>query len=184
MANTATHNSVKLKDRTLWFDGDSTVDSKEIVNTLLSGLPVEGLFVDELTDEIRQYNHNTYEDHKKIGIKTETRPLNHDWNIPADYLKMNVLEYLLTKTDFDIQSEDAELRSNRIIDELELYKELGLMDVLRVLIFIINTLNHNKVMWGVGRGSSVSSYVLYLIGVHDIDSVRYELDVTDFLRSA
>lgn len=182
MANTQTHNSVKLKDRTLWFDGDSTINSKEIVATLLSGLPVEGLFVDELTDEIRQYNHFA-EDDKKIGIKTETRPLNYDWNIPTEYQEMDVLEYILTNTDFDVDADDAEYRCKRVITELNLYEELGLMDVLRVLIFIINTLNHNKVMWGVGRGSSVSSYVLYLIGVHDIDSVKYELDITEFLRS-
>ena len=149
---------------------------------MISGLPVEGLFVDELTDEIRQYNSFAV-DSKKIGIKTETRPLSHEWNIPDEYQELDVLEYLLSDTDFDVDAADAECRCNRIIDELALYSELGLVDVLRVLIYIINTLNHNNVMWGVGRGSSVSSYVLYLIGVHDIDSVKYELDVTEFLRN-
>ena len=35
---------------------------------------------------------------------------------------------------------------------------------------------------GVGRGSSVASYILYLIGVHRIDSIKYNLDWKEFLR--
>jgi DNA polymerase III alpha subunit len=182
MANTQPQLSVKLKDRTLWFDGDSTINSKEIVDSLIGGLPIEGLFVDEITDEIRQYN-SFVTDSKKIGIKTETRPLSHEWNIPDEYRELDVLEYLLSDTNFDPDASDAEHRCKRVVDELSLYRKCGLMDVLRVLIYVINTLNHNNVMWGVGRGSSVSSYVLYLIGVHDIDSVKYELDITEFLRS-
>jgi DNA polymerase III alpha subunit len=37
-------------------------------------------------------------------------------------------------------------------------------------------------VWGVGRGSSVASYVLFLIGVHRIDSMKYNLDYKEFLR--
>jgi DNA polymerase III alpha subunit len=40
---------------------------------------------------------------------------------------------------------------------------------------------HN-IVWGVGRGSSVASYVLYLIGVHKINSMYYDLDIEEFLR--
>jgi len=37
-------------------------------------------------------------------------------------------------------------------------------------------------IWGVGRGSSVASYVLYLLDVHRIDSMFYDLDPSEFLR--
>ena len=70
----------------------------------------------------------------------------------------------------------------RVNDELTLYKKLDLLPVLRTIIFVINTLRENSVVWGVGRGSSVSSYVLYLIGAHDVDSIKYDLDVNEFLR--
>jgi DNA polymerase III alpha subunit len=43
-------------------------------------------------------------------------------------------------------------------------------------------MTENHVIWGVGRGSSVASYVLYLLGVHRIDSMFYDLDVSEFLR--
>jgi len=40
----------------------------------------------------------------------------------------------------------------------------------------------NNLVWGVGRGSSVSSYLLYLIGVHKVDSYKYRLDIKEFLK--
>jgi DNA polymerase III alpha subunit len=51
-----------------------------------------------------------------------------------------------------------------------------------MLKYIVDTLRDNKIIWGVGRGSSVSSYVLYLLGVHRIDSLKYQLDYREFLR--
>ena len=55
-------------------------------------------------------------------------------------------------------------------------------DVLYVMKYIVDTLRENKVLWGVGRGSSVSSYVLFLIGIHKIDSVKYNLPIEEFFK--
>jgi DNA polymerase III alpha subunit len=50
------------------------------------------------------------------------------------------------------------------------------------MVYVIDTFKKNNVIWGVGRGSSVSSYILYLLEVHDVDSVMYDLDFNEFLR--
>ena len=63
-----------------------------------------------------------------------------------------------------------------------MYLERGLFDLLNFLRYMVQVMRDNNIVWGVGRGSSVASYVLYLIGVHKIDSLYYDLDVTDFLR--
>jgi len=34
----------------------------------------------------------------------------------------------------------------------------------------------------VGRGSSVASYCLYLLGVHKINSLKFDLDIKEFLK--
>jgi len=47
---------------------------------------------------------------------------------------------------------------------------------------MVDTFRKNNVVWGVGRGSSVSSYVLYLLGVHRVDSIKYKLNINEFLR--
>jgi DNA polymerase III alpha subunit len=63
-----------------------------------------------------------------------------------------------------------------------LFQERNLFDLLRYLKYLVDTLQANRMIWGVGRGSSVASYVLYLLGVHRIDSMFYDLDPSEFLR--
>ena len=75
---------------------------------------------------------------------------------------------------------DAELQ--RVGSELLLYQERDMFDLLRFLVYMVDTMRNNSIVWGVGRGSSVASYVLYLIGVHKIDSLYYDLDIAEFLR--
>jgi DNA polymerase III alpha subunit len=172
-----------LKDRTLWFDGDSTYPAKKISTALMDDIVP---FADEIDDAIRQYNRNVLPE-KQIRVKTENRSFNFDWIIPDEYKNLNIVDYvtdkLMTEHEQKKYPEDELAdRANRVSHELILYKKHGVEDVLRVLIFVINTLTNQGVVWGVGRGSSVSSYVLYLIGVHDVDSVKYGLSITDFLH--
>ena len=70
----------------------------------------------------------------------------------------------------------------RLIDELCEFRERNMLDLLRWLKYFVDTCRKNDILWGVGRGSSVSSYVLYLIGVHKIDPIKYNLDWREFLR--
>jgi DNA polymerase III alpha subunit len=73
---------------------------------------------------------------------------------------------------------------NRLIEELQLYRNHNMLPVLRQMKYLVDTLRSNDVVWGVGRGSSVASYVLYLIGVHKIDSVKYNLPIEEFFKEA
>lgn len=71
---------------------------------------------------------------------------------------------------------------DRVDAEFELFVQKGMLDLLCVLKYIVDTLRKHKIVWGVGRGSSVSSYVLFLLGVHKINSIKYGLDFREFLR--
>ncbi len=171
--------NTQLKDRTLYYDGDSVVSPDRIIELIDKGL--NDIFVTEITDEITQFNRLSS---KKILTKEEVRPLSFEWNIPEPYKSLDVMEYVMERwANLDsMPFEESNTRAVRISHELTLYKDLQLIPILRAIIYVINTLQDNKIVWGVGRGSSVSSYVLYLIGVHDVDSVKYDLDITDFLR--
>jgi DNA polymerase III alpha subunit len=70
----------------------------------------------------------------------------------------------------------------RIGQELLLYQERNLFPLLQQLKYIVDTWRTNNIVWGVGRGSSVASYALYLIGVHRINSIYYDLDIQEFLK--
>lgn len=183
---TADSPKTELSDRVLWYDGDSTVSEKTLMCDILNGLPTDRLFVDEITPAIKQYNINVNSKSERIGIKESITPLTYDWNIPDEYKDIDVFQHVFDKLVVDTKgmSETEFLaRNNRCTDELEMFHNLKLMDVLRTLIFVINTLIENKVVWGVGRGSSVASYVLYLMGVHDVDSFKYGLNIEEFLRT-
>lgn len=189
MENTTAHSFdsfTTLNNRILWFDGSSTVDSSTIEHMLITGQPLDGLFVDTITDQIRQYNLFASPE-QQIQIKRNTESLSFEWNIPEQYQTLNIKQYLLdklTETAEKDQLSDTEIliRYKRIKHELDLFEQFVATPILRTLIYIINTLRANEIVWGVGRGSSVASYVLYLIGVHDVDSVKYQLDIHDFLH--
>ena len=97
------------------------------------------------------------------------------WHMPNEYRQLDIAEYILSLCD-----SDAKLQ--RCGNELLLFQERNLFDLLRYLKYLVDTLRSNNMIWGVGRGSSVASYVLYLLGVHRIDSMFYDLDPTEFLR--
>ena len=56
-----------------------------------------------------------------------------------------------------------------------------MLNVLKFLVYLIETMRDNNIVWGVGRGP-IYSYVLYLLGVHKVDPTKYGLDITDFLK--
>lgn len=97
------------------------------------------------------------------------------WNMPDEYNNLDIAQWLLNqcKTEVELQ---------RVGEELLLYQKFNLFPLLKQLKYIIDTWRSNNVIWGVGRGSSVASYVLYLIGVHKINSIYYDLDIHEFLR--
>jgi DNA polymerase III alpha subunit len=97
------------------------------------------------------------------------------WHMPEEYRHMDIAEYVLSLCDSDAQLQ-------RCGQELLLFQERNLFDLLRYLKYLVDTLQDNRMIWGVGRGSSVASYVLYLLGVHRIDSMFYDLDAREFLR--
>lgn len=175
--------NTSLTDRILWFDGDSTYDANRIARAMMLYDTVR--YADEITEEIKQFNRSAPPG-ERISIKDECRPLSFDWKLPPEYANLDVVEYLLDKhveLTLGMDSELSNARDYRLITEIARYKQLELFDVLRAIIWIINTLSANNVVWGVGRGSSVSSYVLYVIGVHDVDSYAYGLDIDDFLHT-
>ncbi len=182
METTPQHlNKTELHDRTLWFDGDSSYPADSVTRSLVRD---GGLFVDKITRDINMYNLYVPPE-EQLRVKTECRELKFDWVIPEEFKNINVRQFVIAKLEAESEKfNDAEIsaRAVRLHKELKLFEKHALIDVLRVLIYIINTLHNEKVVWGVGRGSSVSSYVLYLLGVHDVDAVEYDLDVTDFLH--
>ncbi len=109
-----------------------------------------------------------------ISIEDFDKICQADWFIPEEYKNLDIegfLVHVCPKENYQ-----------RLIEELQEFRARNMLDLLRWLKYFVDTCRANNVVWGVGRGSSVASYVLYLIGVHRIDSLKYKLDWRDFLR--
>ena len=110
-----------------------------------------------------------------------------EWFMPDEYKDLAIDNWLFVKLMEELQSPTTNFVYNssqwiRVEEELKAYKERGMEDLLRYMVYLVDFMRENNIVWGVGRGSSVASYVLYLIGVHRINSIQYDLDWREFLR--
>jgi len=97
------------------------------------------------------------------------------WFMPENYKKLDIAKWVLDrcKTDEELQ---------RVGKELLMYQERNLLDMLRFMKYFVDTMREAGIVWGVGRGSSTASYVLFIIGVHRINSIYYGLEIEEFLK--
>lgn len=166
--------------------GEQIYNESDIVDLLMSGRrPVElhRMFVDntvnieniaKLVDEFPTWIPHSFTDEPKSIVDWDAAQQTR-WNMPDEYKSLDIAEYVLS-----LCSTEAELQ--RVGEELLLYQERGLFDLLRYLKYLVDVMTENNVIWGVGRGSSVASYILYKLRVHRIDSMFYKLNIAEFLR--
>ena len=98
-----------------------------------------------------------------------------NWFMPSHYQQLDIAEHVLSLC----HNQDQLQRCGQ---ELLMFQERNLFDLLKYLKYLVDTMRQHDIIWGVGRGSSVASYVLYLLGVHRVDSLYYDLDINEFLR--
>lgn len=159
------------------------VDENDLVEGLLQGKNAKYIVTKD-AEKIDSYNHFCtlfkFDDQIDYETPADTNDKysykNADnWWMPDEYRNMNIIDYLLEKTNNEEQYQ-------RVVEELTLFEERNMFPMLKFLVYMVDQLKHNNILWGVGRGSSVASYILYLIGVHRIDSIKYDLDYKEFLR--
>lgn len=97
------------------------------------------------------------------------------WYMPEQYQSLDIAQHVL-----DLCKTEQELQ--RVGQELLMYQERELFPLLQYLKYFVDTMRANNIVWGLGRGSSTASYVLYLLGVHKINSLYYDLPIEEFLK--
>ena len=164
--------------------GQTYTTSNELCDLLYKN-PKLDISLFQVEDSL-EYNRSVAELHAELDlldsyhnisqtVEEFDRVLQTNWRMPQEYRELDIAEYVL-----GLCKEEHELQ--RVGQELLLYQERNLFDLLRYLKYLVDTLRKNNVVWGVGRGSSVASYVLFLLGVHKIDSLYYNLDIDEFLK--
>ena len=128
----------------------------------------------QTSDDLTQYVNRLQREHLNYPIPTQQiDPTN--WFIPYEYKTMDIVDWLYQRCP------TPEVRE-RVVEELRLFAKHDMIPVLKTMKYVVDTLRTNNIVWGVGRGSSVASYVLFMIGVHKIDSVKYKLPINEFFK--
>jgi DNA polymerase III alpha subunit len=165
--------------------GQGFTDTRELVDLLYKNPEIDmSHFIVEDPEQFNNAIRQTYAKFPNLQIyrKSSAQSIEEfdsqnqsEWWMPEEYKNMDIAKWVLTQC-----KNDAELQ--RAGQELILFQERNLFDLLCFLKYLVDTLQKENMIWGVGRGSSVASFVLYLIGVHRINSLYYDLDPREFLK--
>lgn len=167
---------IALEGRQLLDDGTAICDVPVLRESIYKtgSWPVNARCGDEA--EVHLYNSTIFKlDLDWLPLNGNTEPDYTKWLTPEPWASFDIGTWCL----FQCQTEE---QFNRCKTELELFAERGLTAVLCHLKYLVDHWRQHDIVWGVGRGSSISSYVLYLIGVHKIDPLLYQLDCTEFFK--
>jgi DNA polymerase III alpha subunit len=165
--------------------GQVILEESGLCDILMRGGSISGLCVEETENTVnfneicRQFDHKEenliFCKSPDISMEEFDKDRQSKWITPEPYNTINVFEWLLTKC----SSDEEQLR---VIDEWIYFEKYEMEPVLRFLIYLVDHLREKKIFWGIGRGSSVSSYSLFLIGIHRVNSIKYNLDYREFLK--
>jgi DNA polymerase III alpha subunit len=157
-------------------------NEQDIFEALYKGQTLSSQMFVESNDDIKSLE-STAElkfwkslDDYDLTLEEYDSSLQTDWNMPDEYKTLDIEQWVRD------QGPPWDPNFTRIEEELAAYKARDMLNLLRWLKYFVDTCSKEQVLWGLGRGSSVSSYVLYLIGVHNIDPIKYNLDWQEFLR--
>lgn len=167
--------------------GEITLDESDLCDLLMQGRDITDMThvtvdptinLDLLISRLEQPHALltwTFPEASDISVPEFDRIRQNHWFMPEHYRQLDIAQHVLSLCETPEQLQRAG-------QELLMFQERDLFDLLRYLTYLVDTMRSNNVIWGVGRGSSVASYVLYLLGVHRIDSMFYDLDPAEFLR--
>lgn len=171
---------MKLDHREIDENGKVVYEVDGLIDILLNGGQIPSDINFETSDEVRLYNKFSKlfgsENQLRNVSKQKTHEQNQDnWFMPKKYIELDLDVYF---SNLITTIEEA----NRVGMELKLWEEKKFTHVLRFCIYFMDYVKENDIIIGVGRGSSCCSHLLYLIGLHRVDCIKYKLDISEFLK--
>lgn len=161
--------------------GNPIFDENEIIEILYTG-DIEKCHdvICSPSNDVKLFNkisNKKLKEYEPINISKEEfdKSLQNFWLMPETYKNFDIYSFLKQKC-----------KTNEELNRFELeYKEFekrDLINLLRYMVYLVDVMKENGVIWGVGRGSSVASFILYLIGIHMINPIKYKLDFNEFMK--
>ena len=155
--------------------GQMYIDDNEIVELMLANKQVKILPSNKTS--FYQFESTCKKYGLDVPFKLASDRSDIHWAMPVEYVNLDIEDYI-HKLHPDLNA----AQWMRVGEEMHEFEKRNLTDLLRFLCYFVTVLRSNNIVYGVGRGSSIASYVLYLIGVHRINSYKFNLDIKEFLK--
>lgn len=167
---------LKTSTRILLNSGDSIVTPQAAAELLfLNGELPPGVKVQDSFDT------DAY--HTWKGVSVGERAIDGPAPSPQQDFSEGQVESLLDKLATHRRDDTSEAAHfQRIEKEIDYFERIGAVGFLLNLDNLIQEFQKADVIWGVGRGSSCASYLLYLLRVHDINPIKYDIPFSEFSK--
>jgi DNA polymerase III alpha subunit len=157
------------------FQGLYSDKISDINPIFLEDTPECRTFIESCKKNFDKFNNVKIYQDPNISVEQFDTNLQNDWFCTEKYKLFDIGQWLLDQC-------KTEEETTRVLEELELYVQHDMIEVLNYLKYLVDTMREHKIVWGVGRGSSVASYCLYLLGAHKVNSIKYKLNINEFLK--
>ena len=181
---------INLEDRIVTDEGKVALKLPLFVELCRSGKPYTHLLAVRNWD-IERFNKNTGDEYPDIEIWDDDGEANgppdetYDWTIPQEYQDLNIYDMSLhafSKKVAEGKIEEDETYASRLMDELQEMNNRNMFPFIRCLVYVRDKFRENRVVWGVGRGSSCACLVMYLLDINKVDPVKYEIPMEEFFK--
>ena len=169
----------ELKERILWFDGTSQVSPELVPGLFLKGVTSDRIVVSAVNEDVLQFN--AIADVAIEFGKSANKSFNMEYQIPREYKNIDLAIYVQIKLE-QRQLELNVLYNQRVAAELNEIRLRGMELLVKTLIYVVDRLKETNTIWGVGRGSSCASLVLFLIDLHKVDPIKYNIPMEEFFH--
>ena len=144
----------------------------ELYDMLYDGVDIDNVKTVDWHEDFAKFNSAVEANHLPDKLYTALEKLSctveefdienqHEWYMPEHYKELDVVRFINNR-------EMSHTERERVSEEIDAYRKRNLIPLLRYMCYLVD--------------SSVASYVLYIIGIHRINSIQYELDWREFLR--
>lgn len=172
---------IELKDRGVLADGTVICDQRALMEILYSGHSIAGVFCSDQQDEQEWESARTACDGQEPGpLHTDGPAMNgvswkSHWMTPEPWASLDLMAWCMDRCGSEQEMARAAL-------EISEFQKRDMIGTIRHLAFCADTWRSNGIFWGVGRGSSVCSFVLYLMGINRINPLEHDLDLGEWLK--
>jgi DNA polymerase III alpha subunit len=155
--------------------GACWVSEQGVIELAYQGLLADSLFEWQDAQVKSEYAHACESQDNWPYLPQASDVQDRTWFTPAEYQDLDLYAYVTTRCRTAAELQRAE-------QELKLVDHLNVHHIFRHLIYLVDTWRSRNLVWGIGRGSSVSCFILYVIGLNRINPLDYDLDCEEFFK--